>query len=212
MSVKTRRATWSGQFTLGNAPDQVHTKQSNKLVSWLTALATTFATGWLLTYTGVTSFSFSLNLNFCLMIWFTVVENQLTPLLRSAYFNEQPFEKGGRIYVFWGVSGFRWLLRFVGWEKATRPNFPAGRTRSALQQCERSTRVSELGHTLIALIVLGVTVYVWAYYSFAESIWLLALNILLNLYPILVQRYNRPRYRRAIRALRVSYTQQNQPN
>lgn len=177
---------------------------------WITALATTYSTFWLLTHAGITSFSFNLNLNFCLMIWFTIIEAPLRLPLRSAYFNEQPFEKGGRIYLFWGVTGFRKLLRSIGWEKATRRNFPLGKTYAALQQCERSTRVSELGHTLIAIIVLGITAYVCLRYTVVESVWLLLLNVLLNLYPILVQRYNRPRYRRVLLSLRRKQAQQNQ--
>lgn len=34
--------------------------------------------------------------------------------------------------------------------------------------------------------------------AFLKSLWLLILNVLLNLYPIFLQRYNRPRIERAI--------------
>lgn len=185
----------------------MNTRRDNRTFSWLVALAATLATlavcRLLLRFMPITSFAFSWQLNFCLMIWFTIVETYLPLPLNSTYFAARPFEKGGRIYIFLGVSAFRRLLRLVGWEKVTQKNFPIEKTQTALQQCERSTRVSELGHLVIGLIVLGVAAYVCVTYSFMASIWLLSLNLLFNLYPILLQRYNRPRYRRAIAAVQA---------
>ena len=47
-------------------------------------------------------------------------------------------------------------------------------------------------------IVLGFTAFAAIKYAIRESLWLLISIVLLYLYPILLQRYNRPRYLRAI--------------
>jgi hypothetical protein len=48
------------------------------------------------------------------------------------------------------------------------------------------------------IIVLGFNIFVAFKFGILKSLWLLILNILLNLYPVLLQRYNRPRIERAI--------------
>ncbi|HEY0176876.1 MAG TPA: hypothetical protein VGC08_10890 [Pedobacter sp.] len=68
----------------------------------------------------------------------------------------------------------------------------------ALMNLHYQTKKSELGHVIILLIVLGFNVFVAFKFGVLKSLWLLVLNILLNLYPIFLQRYNRPRIERAI--------------
>lgn len=41
-------------------------------------------------------------------------------------------------------------------------------------------------------------------FGFVRSLWLLILNLILNIYPIIVQRYNRPRLKRAINMNKVN--------
>ncbi|MGA0560560.1 hypothetical protein ACO2Q8_28100 [Larkinella sp. VNQ87] len=173
---------------------------------WFVALVTTLGTLVLIQFSlsngmSVTSPLFSWVVNFALMFWFTIIESQFKPKLDYRYFASYPFEKEGKLYNSLGVHVYRRFLRLVGWEKQSRMANPVKKALPALQQCERATRVSELGHTLIALIVLGITVFVAIKYSLAGTVWLLVFNVLLNIYPILVQRYNRPRYTRAIRRL-----------
>ncbi|WP_146153618.1 glycosyl-4,4'-diaponeurosporenoate acyltransferase CrtO family protein [Adhaeribacter arboris] len=135
------------------------------------------------------------------MFWITVAESQLHPSLHSAYFNNHAFEKSGKIYAALGVHWFRWLLVISGWEKLSQKNNPVRKTLPALQQFERATRVSEFGHSVIAIIIFALTVFVCIKYSVKEAFWLILFNVLLNIYPILVQRYNRPRLRRLVQKL-----------
>jgi hypothetical protein len=67
-----------------------------------------------------------------------------------------------------------------------------------LLNLEYKTKQSELGHLIIFFIVLWFTIYVIIKFSFIKSIWLILLNILFNVYPIFLQRYNRPRIQKAI--------------
>jgi len=183
------------------------TVYQNWLTKWVIVLLITVSILVLiLKFLDLTSIAFSLVLNFALMFCFTVAEAQLKPALSSSYFDAFPFEKQGKIYELLGVHGYRWLLKVSGWEKITQQANPVKKTIVALQQYERATRVSETGHALIATTVMGITVYVLVSYSALDAIWLILSNILLNVYPMLVQRYNRPRLRKAIKRLQAIST------
>ncbi len=177
------------------------------ILQWGIILLTTIGTGLCIInfshFADVTTFLFSWVLNFSLMFWISVVELQWQPALNSKYFDEQVFEKQGRIYEKLGVHSFRKLLVLSGWEKMNRKKNPIGKSLPALLQSERATRASEFNHLVIAVLVLLITIQVSFQYSVAEASWLILFNILLNIYPILVQRYNRPRLRRAIQRLRL---------
>jgi hypothetical protein len=86
----------------------------------------------------------------------------------------------------------------LGWEKLNKKDNPVARNLKALNHLEYRTRQSEFGHLIIFFIVLGFNIFVAVRYGILASIWLFILNILLNLYPIFLQRYNRPRLQRAI--------------
>ena len=143
-----------------------------------------------------TTFAFAWGLNFMLMGWYTYLISLFAPGLNTSYFKPQPFEQGGKIYRYLGVHLYRRLLVLVGWEKISRQANPIRNNLSDLRTCEYNTRVAELGHTLIALLVLALTPVVCR--SWDEAKWLLITNLLLNVYPIVVQRYNRPRYHRLL--------------
>lgn len=144
-------------------------------------------------------FSFAWILNFLLMgcvLWFT---QTLKSPLSGPYYHEKAWERSGKIYEYLGINFFRKVLVWVGWEKLNKKSNPIGKNPQTLQQLHYNTKQSELGHLIIFIIVLGFNVFVAIEYGFNKSIWLLALNIMLNLYPILLQRYNRPRIERAIK-------------
>lgn len=149
-------------------------------------------------YIGMQGFLFAWVLNLMLMMCvFTFTETLKSPFT-STYFEEKDFEVRGRIYELLGIHFFRKLLVWVGWEKMNKKNNPVEKNFQALIHLEYRTKQSELGHIIILIIVLGFTVFVAVKFGIMKSIWLLVLNILLNLYPILLQRYNRPRLERAI--------------
>ena len=149
-------------------------------------------------YMKVTSVAFSLGLNFGLMFWFTLFESQLKPKLNSHYFDLQPFEKQGKLYQRLGVEWYRTILTKSGWEKLRQQQTPIKKNLRDFQAYERASRVAEVGHLVIGLIVLAVTGYVSLTHSFSDALWLILFNILFNFYPILLQRYTRPRLQRMI--------------
>lgn len=142
------------------------------------------------------SFVFSWTLNLSLMFWYLVLVSQINPKLDSSYFNQKPFEKNGGIYKYFGVQIYRKLLVWVGWEKVIKKANPIKNSLIKLKICEHNTRVSELGHIIIAIIVFITGIFLSN--SLVQAKWFIITNLLLNIYPVLVQRFNRPRYSRLI--------------
>lgn len=170
---------------------------------WIFSILATLAGFLVIYFSGeiftFTSFVFSWTLNFILMAWFTFVASQLDLKLDSDYFSIKSFEKEGKIYKYFGVHFYRKLLVMTGWEKLNRQKNPVKNKLSSLKIREYETRSSEFGHTIIALIVLIVTFVVSG--SWNDAKWLIITNILLNIYPVMLQRFNRPRYQKIIQQL-----------
>lgn len=150
-------------------------------------------------YIKMDGFSFSWILNFMLMLFVTFFTGALKSPLTSSYFNEKGWERRGKIYEYLGVNFFRKLLVWTGWEKVIRKANPIAKNTKALVNLHDQTKKSELDHLIIFLIVLGFNIFVAFKFGVLKSVWLLVLNVLFNLYPIFLQRYNRPRIERAIR-------------
>jgi uncharacterized membrane protein len=156
-------------------------------------------------FMSMSSISYSIALNFILMIWMSIIQTLLKLELKSSYFNSHPFEDEGRIYKYFGVHLFRKLLALSGWERSRKKETPIRKSLIILEYYEYRTRASECGHRIIAIIIAFISVYVCIAYSFKETIWLIFFNIFMNIYPIIVQRYNRPRVRRVINKLKLRY-------
>ena len=155
---------------------------------------------------GLTSFVFAWVLNFMLMVGVLYLTQTFKPRLASTYYHSKKWEAEGKIYKWLGVHGFRKVLLWVGWEKLHKASNPVKKSLAALKHLEYGTRQSEFGHLIIFFIVLTVTLFVGFYYGFKQSLWLLILNIVLNAYPIGVQRYNRPRIQKTIGKLQERNT------
>ena len=56
---------------------------------------------------------------------------------------------------------------------------------------------------MAAVSVLVMSVYVGIVFGPGSTIWLFVFNILLNMYPVMMQRYNRPRIQKLLHALRM---------
>ncbi|WP_192821889.1 hypothetical protein [Rufibacter sp. LB8] len=181
-------------------------KEKSSLKIWLTGLLATGSVALVCfgvaKFLGYHSFAFAWTLNFLLMAWFTSLVSAILPKLDASYFLPKPFEKDGKIYKYAGVLAYRKLLALLRWDKMMPKGVTVQPNAAALQQLEYNTRVSETGHTLIFLLVLVVTVVMTD--SLKQAKWLWFTNILLNVYPVLLQRYNRPRYLRLLQRFNVA--------
>lgn len=152
----------------------------------------------LIYYVGMHGFLFAWILNLMLMMCVFKFTETLKNQFTSPYYEEKKWEARGKIYEFLGINFFRKLLVWVGWERLNKKSNPIEKNTKALMHLQYRTKQSELGHIIILFIVLGFNIFVAFKFGILESLWLLTLNILLNLYPIFLQRYNRPRLDRAI--------------
>jgi len=155
----------------------------------------------LIRYVGMQNFPFSFAcwLNFILLAGARTFTETLKSRFTSSYFNEQAWERGGKIYERLGINFYRKLLVAIGWERyITKKYNPVEKNTEALIHLHYETKHGELGHIITLIIVLGFTIFVAFKFGASKSLWLLILNIILNLYPVLLQRYNRPRIERAI--------------
>ncbi|MFC3199952.1 hypothetical protein ACFOET_20195 [Parapedobacter deserti] len=150
---------------------------------------------------GMHTFLFAWVLNFMLMMGVSYVIQTFRPRLTSSYYNAKKWENDGKIYKWYGVDVFRKILVGIGWEKLNKASNPIKKNLDALQQLDYKTRQSELGHLIIFFIVLIFNIVVALKYEVKQSLWLFFLNILLNVYPIIVQRYNRPRLRKILKRI-----------
>lgn len=150
-------------------------------------------------YIRMDTFSFAWALNFLLMLAVITFVEALKSQLNASYFREKEWERRGKIYEDLGINFFRKLLVWTGWEKLTKKSNPIAKNTEALMNLQYQTKKAELGHLIILFIVLGFNVFVAFKFGILKSLWLLLLNVLLNLYPIFLQRYNRPRIERAIK-------------
>lgn len=168
------------------------------LILFSIILGTLGLTYLLVQYISMQGFLFAWVLNFLLMMCVLMFTETLKSPLTSPYYNQKGWENGGKVYEILGINFFRKVLVWVGWEKLNKKANPVEKNTNALIQLHYKTKQSELGHLIILGIVLGFTIFVAYQYGIYESLWLLLLNSVLNLYPIFLQRYNRPRLVRAI--------------
>ena len=165
-------------------------------------IATIALTYTFVSYIIMTTFAFAWGLNFLLMMCVSIFLEVLKSDFTFEYYQEKTWEHKGIIYEKLGINIYRKLLVLIGWEKLNKKANPVKNNLDALIHLEYKTKQAESGHLIIFLIVLGFTVYAAIQYSLAKCLWLIFLNILLNLYPILLQRYNRPRLQRLIKVMK----------
>lgn len=152
----------------------------------------------LVRFTGIQKAGFAIALNFLLMGGALMFTEALKSKLQSSYFNTRPWEVGGKVYERLGINLFRKLLVWVGWEKLGKATKPVGKGAETLANLHYRTKIDELGHLIILIIVSVFTVVVAVRFGWAKAMPLLVSNILLNLYPMMLQRYNRPRIQGAM--------------
>ena len=147
---------------------------------------------------GVGSFLFAWVFNLILMMVVLAINDAVQPRFKGRYFASRQWEKDGKFYEPFGVHVFRKILVWIGWEKLHKTANPVTKRADALRHLEYATRQSEFGHALILLVTSGVALAVAYRYGFSGSVWLLALNMPLHIYPIMLQRFNRPRYQKIL--------------
>ena len=158
----------------------------------------------LVVWLGLGSILFSLALNQLLMIWvfifFTLAHPPLDHPWLEPYFRIRPWERDGKRWLSVGVLPYQAVLKKfrLGVFGGMRPkDFRVTGDPAFLARMEGETKGAESAHLLCFLIVVGFAVYAVTNGQPAGAAWLLVTGIVTQVYPVMLQRYHRPRWRRA---------------
>ncbi len=173
-----------------------------KNVLWFTMA--TFAAIFLIVWT-VDSFGFrspvsALLVNWLAMSWVAIVGQAIHFSFASGYYEIQSFEQTGQVYEHLGVHLFKTIVRRGPLSIfSSTLRFPKEKTISALCNLDSEMRKAETGHLLIFILMLLFSGYALLEGWLDAVAWLLMFNILINGYPIMLQRYNRIKLQELIR-------------
>lgn len=126
------------------------------------------------------------------MTWLGTVSRVWQPRLPAGYHRLRSFERDGRIYEWLGVRVAKRLLR-RGPLAAFNPDLhlPHERSTERLAHLDRRMCDAEAAHALLFVITLGVVAHAAFRGWWAAAALTLSFDVVLNGYPVVLQRYNR---------------------
>ncbi len=110
----------------------------------------------------------------------------------ESYFRLRRWERTGRLYRALGVPLFRAIVRRGPLSVFNRA-LPAAWRTGDRGRIEHEIRAAEAGHGIAFGIVLALSITAYLRGHPGRAAWLVALDIPMNLYPVLLQRYHRVR-------------------
>lgn len=142
---------------------------------------------------------------------------EMLKALIESYFAPKSWERSGRLYELLGIRFFKkylptsgdWVMRHIWRSKMLED----GNTET-LKQHVGFTRACEAIHLICGIVMLGLLLdSATSGHKFKFAILALVLNMVGNLYPVMLQRYNRARIHRVLdmRESRKQATQLSQP-
>jgi len=148
-----------------------------------------FAFQWTLNAFGFRSVFFAFLINWLVMSWVAVMGQVIHFYFPEAYYEIRPFERDGQIYERLGIRFFKKLVR-RGPLTLFNPTIrhQAG---ESFQDLEPEMKRAETGHTIIFALMLILVGYAGIRGWFDAAGWLMLFNIIINGYPVMLQRYNR---------------------
>jgi hypothetical protein len=143
---------------------------------------------------GADSAAFAFAVVWLPMTWLGTVSRVVTPRLPDRYHTLRRFELGGRVYERLGVRFVKWLLR-RGPLAVFNPDLhlPARgeRTQTCLARLDQRMRDAEASHAILLVLTVGVAVHAAFRGWWSAAGWTLLFDVLVNGYPVMLQRYNR---------------------
>jgi Glycosyl-4,4'-diaponeurosporenoate acyltransferase len=122
--------------------------------------------------------------------------------LPSSYYQIRAFEQSGRLYELMGVRLFRWFVpdgdAANKLRRRRRPGFRIIRSRRYAQAFLRRTELSEKSHLVMLALGSVTAVFAWRIGWTGWAMYLGVGNVLVNFYPVLLQRYTRARLLRVL--------------
>ena len=137
---------------------------------------------------------FVVSLGICLTPWW----------LPASYYRIKAFERSGRFYEWIGVRAFRHFVPDGDlanrWRRRRQPNFRIIPNRRLAAAFIERTELSEKSHLVVLLIGVASSCFAWRIGWTGWAVYLGVGNVLVNVYPVLLQRYTRARILRAFAA------------
>lgn len=126
------------------------------------------------------------------MTWLGIVSRVAQPRLPSSYHRLRAFERDGHVYERLGVRAAKLLLR-RGPLAFFNPHLhlPSERTPEHLARLERRMEDAEASHAILFVATLGIVLHAAVRGWWAAASLTLVFDVLLNGYPVMLQRYNR---------------------
>lgn len=126
------------------------------------------------------------------MAWLGTVSRLMVPRLPAGYHALRGFERDGRVYELLGVRIVKWLLR-RGPMAVFNPDLhmPAEPGPASVAHLDQRMRDAEASHFILLVLTLGVAIHAAARGWWAAAGWTVLFDVLLNGYPVMLQRYNR---------------------
>jgi hypothetical protein len=122
--------------------------------------------------------------------------------LPEAYYRVRPVEQSGRLYEALGVRLFRAFVPDGDlsnrWRRRREPRFRIVRNRRMAEAFAWRTRESERAHLVLLMMGILSTAFAWQIGWHGWAAYLGIGNVLVNLYPVLLQRYTRSRIARLV--------------
>jgi hypothetical protein len=173
---------------------QLHAMKIIKKIALIAVatIAAVYLIIWSLDAFGFRSPIFAFLANWLAMSWVAFAGQAVTFYFSSWYYDIKDFERTGHVYESLGIRLFKSLVR-RGPLSIFSPTlrFPEEKTVTALLHLDHEMRKAETGHVLIFILMLLFAGYA-LFRGWLDALgWLLAFNVIINLYPIMLQRYNR---------------------
>lgn len=114
--------------------------------------------------------------------------------LKELYFAPKRWEMSGKLYEFFGIRFYKKWVPTGGEVQVRRSGekYLKGRNMAAVLVFEQLTRKNEAAHVFLFLVYTGLGLLMSLLHVGFVLLFLI-LNILVNVYPIMLQRYNRAR-------------------
>jgi hypothetical protein len=126
------------------------------------------------------------------MTWLGTVSRAVQVRLPASFHRLRPFERDGRIYEVVGVRLAKRLLR-RGPLAVFNPglHLPSEPTPERLRHLDQRMRDAEASHAVLFALTLGIVANAAARGWLAAAVWTLLFDLVMNGYPVMLQRYNR---------------------
>jgi hypothetical protein len=162
----------------------------HSLVVLLATAVFVFAFNWTVSAFGFRSIFFAFLANWLVISWVAILGQVISFTFSPNYYQTKPFEHDGRIYERLGVHHFKKLVR-RGPLTFLSPTLRKGEGVDGFQKLLGEMQKAETAHVVIFAMMLLLICYSLVRGWIDAAGWLMLFNIIINAYPVMLQRYNR---------------------